>query len=220
MDKLSDDLKIEIVSRLSIQMLGCLMCVSKGWHNFITSTTTTSYLPVKFYGIVIREEYGKADELLLAIIWNSFGNDTKFYYPNDFGTNTKWLDYCNGFFLFWHRYKDKSLLNIKHYVVFNPLTKQYVTVDKPIPRSRDRDYAVLAYDPCRSNFFQIVRFESSTHLKVFFSETDLIADSNKINLEVEKAPRSYLCMQSNSNIALFVVDGVAFDVNIGFLVLH
>ncbi|KAM7274127.1 hypothetical protein ACFE04_028791 [Oxalis oulophora] len=124
-----------------------------------------------FYGIATREENCKATTLLRGINdWYRCNSDTKFQIPDAFGPKTKWLDYCNGLFLFWHRI-DNSLPK-NHYVVFNPLTKQYVAIDKPTSRSRDKDYAVLAYDSYRSNYFKIVRFESSTNLKVFFSETD------------------------------------------------
>ncbi|KAM7267814.1 hypothetical protein ACFE04_009980 [Oxalis oulophora] len=166
MDKLSDDLKLDIISRLSysIKDIGRLLCVSKGWLNLIA----TSYLPVKFYGVVIREENSKADSLSEAVFFNFIGKGkVKLHIPIAFNTRVKWLDYCNGLFLFWHP-EGKSLP--KYYVVFNPLTKQGVAVDKPLPKSRDRDYAVIAYDACRSNYFKIVRFESLTHMKVFYSE--------------------------------------------------
>ncbi|KAM7267928.1 hypothetical protein ACFE04_010094 [Oxalis oulophora] len=119
------------------------MCVSKRCHNLIA----TSYLPIKFYGVTVREENCNAFSLCLAASWHNFKVDINLRFPAEFVSKTKWLDYCNGLLLLWHR-EGESLPS--YYFVLNPLTKQYVAVDIPTPRTRVRDYAVLAYDACRS----------------------------------------------------------------------
>ncbi|KAM7274259.1 hypothetical protein ACFE04_028923 [Oxalis oulophora] len=177
MDYLSDDLRLDIASRLPLKTLGCLMCVSKTWQNLIT----TSHLHMKFDGILIREEiYGPS-------LWNPvtfFRSDLRLRLPGKFDTAI-WLDYCNGLLLLWQRGPSKC------YAVVNPLTKQYALIDKPTSRSRDKDYAVLAYDPNESKYFKIVRFETSRHLKVFHSETGRWA---KINPQKRGTKKREVCM--------------------------
>ncbi|KAM7267739.1 hypothetical protein ACFE04_009905 [Oxalis oulophora] len=144
------------------------MCVSRDLHRFIATT----YLPTKFYGVAVREENCHARSWTISVCWDIFEAGINLDLPAEINMSkiTNWLDYCNGLLLLWHS-GGKSLP--RYYIVINPLTKQSVTVDKPLAKSRDRDYAVLAYDAALSKYFKIVRFETSTHMKVFFSETVL-----------------------------------------------
>ncbi|KAM7267616.1 hypothetical protein ACFE04_009782 [Oxalis oulophora] len=142
------------------------MCVSKDLHRLIA----TSCFPTEVYAVAIREENSHARSWTISVFRDIFQAGINLDLPAEINMSksTTWLDYCNGLLLLWHS-GGKSLP--RYYIVINPLTKQSVTVDKPLAKSRDRDYAVLAYDAAQSKYFKIVRFETSTHIKVFFSET-------------------------------------------------
>ena len=73
-----------------------------------------------------------------------------------------------GIMLHLHKIKHRKINNnnreptsiLCHYVVLNPLTKQFHIMAKPNnPKTRDNFYAALAYDPSKSCHYKIVHFK-------------------------------------------------------------
>ena len=59
-----------------------------------------------------------------------------------------------------------------HYVVLNPLTKQFHIMAKPNnPKRRDNFYAALAYDPSKSCHYKTVHFQGFNELDIFNSKS-------------------------------------------------
>ncbi|KAM1202443.1 hypothetical protein ACFX2J_018389 [Malus domestica] len=69
-----------------------------------------------------------------------------------------YLDCCNGIILFFN-------VRTSQFCVFNPITKQHISIPIACAHEREHFYAALAFDPIESNHHRIVRIDYSPQSK-------------------------------------------------------
>ena len=145
---LSDDMLVEIVTRLPVKSFSRSKCVSKSWRSLLSNDYVRSKLPLIVSGVLQpSNSTGKNGPVYVttgdANLVAPTGLD---FFP--FRLNSTLIDCCNGLLLFY------STLTASFHVC-NPTTKKYVSLPKP---ARETMLSVLAFDPCRSRHFKVVNF--------------------------------------------------------------
>ncbi|KAF3433172.1 hypothetical protein FNV43_RR24274 [Rhamnella rubrinervis] len=176
---LPDDVMVDILCRLPTKQLSTTACVSKTWFRLIVASCFPKIATgISYLGLILRVEtilqhprvtFCKTDSMRV----HRFGSAP---IPNScskilpFKVSAKSLiDCCNGLLLFCHRNKAETK-SLYYYHVLNSVTKQCVTVPKPGKTALNM-YAALAYEPCESSYYKIVRFQGLRCLNIYSSET-------------------------------------------------
>ncbi|PQQ04143.1 uncharacterized protein Pyn_20258 [Prunus yedoensis var. nudiflora] len=167
---LCDDLLCNILFRLSQKDLVKCKMVAKSWHKIISHVWLRrfwSQSPV--LGIFFRTLH-PPDKTCVRLSY-IFLDDKYFYLhkPSKLvsreyqfrlvksqmrDTSDYNLDCCNGLFLLFHP-------DTYQFCVFNPITKQHVSIPKARPHEHEHFCAALAFDPLESNHYRVVRIDYS-----------------------------------------------------------
>lgn len=160
------NIQTKIFCRLSLEDQSKAMCVSNEWRNHVLNTTLPKKDPLLPF-VVAHNLHNPFIELEQLFNWCSLVMCSR-------AKPKKLINTCNGLLLFCHNDGEATniLRGVYYYYVLNPVTKQCVTVMKPIGQtSGGYSYAALAYDPAESWFFKIVRFQGLRHVNIFSSVT-------------------------------------------------
>ncbi|KAF7844989.1 F-box protein [Senna tora] len=175
---LSEEVKIEVLRRLSIKELSIAMCVSKPWRQLIILNFLPYIARILNFNYTGKFLLGNLQSSGLSMVNNETERRHSLIGPYEYvkfcstimqskATSQKLLDLCNGLLLFCQRQGDK----LYYYYVINPITKQCIMVTKPSPRTARFMCACLAYDPMESSYLRIVQFQGCRRLNIFSSET-------------------------------------------------
>ncbi|KQK04704.1 F-box protein At2g23160 [Brachypodium distachyon] len=174
---LTEDLIVEILSRVPVKPLCRFKCVSKAWENLISHPEHRKKLPQTLAGFL----YTSLSGLLPALAFTNASPQEERYpiFPSNFSflpefQDIRIMDCCNGLLLcrLWESTDDF------HYVLCNPATEKFTTV--PPSGNADNLYAArLGFDPAvsssRFHVFELVEYEEDdpviTGVRVYSSET-------------------------------------------------
>ncbi|XP_037416889.1 F-box protein At5g07610-like [Triticum dicoccoides] len=164
---LSDDLLVEIISRVPYQSTCCCKCVSRRWRDLVSHPDHRKKLPRStLAGIFYQTFRGERFPAMLCGYQSVSGNwctsmDCSLsFLPNCKRVNMYLLDSCNGLLLClcWNQ---PSEVNGFGYVVCNPATETWVTLPATTWSSKVRT-ARLGFDPSVSSHFHVFEFVSTT----------------------------------------------------------
>uniref|UniRef100_A0A453GG76 Uncharacterized protein n=1 Tax=Aegilops tauschii subsp. strangulata TaxID=200361 RepID=A0A453GG76_AEGTS len=172
--KLTDDLLVEVNSRVPYKSTCCCKCVSTRWRDLFSHPDHRKMLPQSLAGF-FYEGYNKNRSLKTARYFtNVSGEGDPFVDPSlAFLPNYKSLevlDCCNGLLLCrcWKETDPKTL----DYVVCNPATEKWVVVP-PTNWSSEVEVTRLGFDPAVSSHFHVFEFIDED---VWGTEEDKLSD--------------------------------------------
>ncbi|KAM1529331.1 hypothetical protein ACFX1Z_018549 [Malus domestica] len=169
-----DDLWFHILSRLSqLDLMKCKI-VAKSWHRIISDVWLRRFWSQSpIIGLYYRTLWPADDDTYLQLnyvclhhnynYWTTFWNNDilepdKLVVTQVRDVSDSYLDCCNGLILFFN-------LRTCQFCVFNPITKQHVSVPIACAHEREHFCAALAFDPLESNHYRIVRIDYSPQSK-------------------------------------------------------
>ncbi|XP_051212336.1 F-box protein At5g07610-like [Lolium perenne] len=179
-ERLTDDLILEILSRLPVKSLNRCKCVSKTWENLISDHNNRSKLPQTLAGFLYSSINPERSPLFALHFTNV--SDSEIGFPLILPTfnflpkyeTISLLDCCNGLLLCrWHG--DSAEYGF-HYVVFNPATKKWCA----LPHSSQAGKmctARLGFDAAVSSHFHVFEFaldddrDGDSFVEVYSSKT-------------------------------------------------
>ncbi|XP_062102827.1 uncharacterized protein LOC133812991 [Humulus lupulus] len=184
-ENLPEELKIDILCRLPTKKAATLALVSKSWLWLITTKVLPKTNPkLPFIGVVLIGSHDSRPNTTMLIETFEDSESASVlpdniervrHYPFSLITSRKIvMNCCNGLLLFSRCNESKRTYNYS-YIVFNPLTNQWVdfdyVVNKPSVAAKSTMYAALAYNPSESTFYRVVQFQGFRCLDVYYSET-------------------------------------------------
>ncbi|KAM0909036.1 hypothetical protein ACQ4PT_015092 [Festuca glaucescens] len=155
--KLTDDLLVEIISRLPFKATRRCKCVSTRWRDLVSHPDHQKMLPQSTLAGFFYQYYSggpskrprpdeRVGELVRPLSLSFLLGCKKI--------NINLFDCCNGLLLCRRRWKHNTL---EDYVVCNPATEKWVAVPA-IERSSEVEVACLAFDPAGSSHFHVFEF--------------------------------------------------------------
>ncbi|XP_020677107.1 F-box protein At3g26010-like [Dendrobium catenatum] len=162
---LTDDLLIEILTKLPLKCIYRCKCVSRSWRRLIEDRYITARLPLILSGVFYRSGPGDLEpEPKYGCNSNGSFHETDFNYLPFYHNSS--IKYCsNGLLLFY-----RSIPSA--FYVCNPTKKTWAAL--PNPRGKSQ-FSILAFDAYKSPYYKVVCFSGwpahGGQLEVFSSET-------------------------------------------------
>ncbi|KAM3354088.1 hypothetical protein ACQJBY_024991 [Aegilops geniculata] len=172
--KLTDDLLVEIISRVPYKSTCCCKCVSTRWRDLFSHPDHRKKLPQSLAGFFYEGYNRNRSPKTARYFTNVSGEGDPFVDPSlAFLPNYRSLeilDCCNGLLLCrcWKETDPKTL----DYVVCNPATEKWVAVP-PTNWSSDVEVTRLGFDPAVSSHFHVFEFIDED---VWGTEEDKLSD--------------------------------------------
>ncbi|TVU50141.1 hypothetical protein EJB05_01498, partial [Eragrostis curvula] len=152
MDQLTDDILVEILSRVPYRSLLRCSCVSRRWRDLIANPDHRRKLPQTLAGFFYH-----APKICFANASGTGSLPLLAFLPDREGKGIDLLDGCNGLLLCrCFRFADPKEFD---YLVINPATEKWVTV--PVSRrwSNKVEMARLGFQPAVSSHFHVLEFQ-------------------------------------------------------------
>ncbi|KAF7075274.1 hypothetical protein CFC21_080057 [Triticum aestivum] len=173
--RLSDDLLVEIISRVPFKSTRCCKCVCRRWRDVVSNPDHRKKLPRStlagfFYrtGHLCCRTMNRHYKSLTGKKWCR-GIDPALKFLPKYrlcDIHIDMLDCCNGLLLC--RRQQTDYHGTTDYVVCNPATKTWIAVPGT-DRSRELRVARLGFDPVVSSHFRVLEFaptdDNDTHVK-------------------------------------------------------
>ncbi|KAL6597748.1 hypothetical protein ACP70R_046553 [Stipagrostis hirtigluma subsp. patula] len=157
-NKLTDDLVVEVLSKVPYKSFCRCKCVSKTWLSFSLDPHYCDKLPKPFTGGLLYQEPDSTSITFVGPSPDDGSTDTSLsFLPNH--EVLELVDCCNGLVLCRHE-SSSSLADVSKLIVCNPATHQWIEL--PEPREEPEGFlyrAKLAFDPHWSPHFYIFRFK-------------------------------------------------------------
>lgn len=211
MRDLSDDMLVEIVTRMPLKSFSRSKCVSKSWQALLSDNYVRNKLPLIVSGVFQpSNSTGKNGPVYLS------ASDDARLYPARLDSNrltSTLIDCCNGLLLFY-----SSVTSC--FSVCNPTTNKHVTLPKPSEKTK---LSVLAFDPCHSHHFKVVSFTGwrtqSADLEVFCSESgawvthtvDWGIDTNALSATIRYMDGTLYILAQPDQVVALDLDSMACD---------
>ncbi|KAL6605777.1 hypothetical protein ACP70R_041430 [Stipagrostis hirtigluma subsp. patula] len=163
---LSDDLLVEILSRLPVRSVCRFKCVSRSWRKLISDRDLRKKLPQTLAGFFYLSFNGERCPYRAQHFTNVSGKGVPFVYPSfSFlpvpSSDVSLLDCCNGLLLcccYQPGPHDPDGMRPSCYAVCNPATEKWVILpdsSRAIGKVRS---ARLCFDPAISSHFHVVEY--------------------------------------------------------------
>ncbi|XP_048539017.1 putative F-box protein At1g50870, partial [Triticum urartu] len=199
----TDDIILEILSRLPARSVNRFKCVSVPWRDLITDPANRNKLPQVLVGFLYMSFHSVHHHHFASVsgVAAPFDPPLPYLQPNKY-KDMEQVDACNGLLLYrgctknlapWDWTEDDC-----RFVVYNPATGSWVELPpQPQPqepvKGRSR-VAGLAFDPAVSSHFHVLRFEeadssSVTGVSIYSSRTG--AWSHRDRVMAEEVTLSY-----------------------------
>ncbi|XP_058099101.1 F-box protein At5g07610-like [Magnolia sinica] len=180
---LTDDLLINILSRLPLKSLLRFKCVSKAWQLLISDSFLQRILPTPMSGLIFSDRYRNncpVERVQYAFITDKT-HPTCNNSPTDIGNLSFFprhrelytVDCCNGLLLGLHR---QDIYSTPVYYVINPATKKWAELPAPA-KERPHTTHRLAFDPRISPHYTLICSGSFTGVDIFSSKTGVWVQS-------------------------------------------
>ncbi|KAM0851360.1 hypothetical protein ACQ4PT_052468 [Festuca glaucescens] len=165
MDRLTDDILADIISRVPYKATCCCKCVSKRWRDLITHPDHRAKMPQSLVGFFYESDDiarfpRKARYFINALAQGCppLVDPSLSFLPKHGSLDI--LDSCNGLLLCLLR-EGTDTDEILYYVVYNPSTEKWVVVPTTDWSSRAEVY--LAFDPAVSFHFHVCELVDAWH---------------------------------------------------------
>ncbi|TVU45547.1 hypothetical protein EJB05_05036, partial [Eragrostis curvula] len=153
---LTDDLLVDILSRVPIKTLCCCKCVSPSWRDLISNPAHRKKLPQTLFGFFYFDEFETCQFVSLVAPKKGQPRSPS---PVDFSFlpgDGQVLDCCNGLVLL-NCWTGSGSTRRGTYVVCHPATKKCVAVPEPTETGKKCFGIRLCFDPAVSWDFHVVR---------------------------------------------------------------
>ncbi|KAJ1296573.1 hypothetical protein BS78_01G311700 [Paspalum vaginatum] len=180
----TDDLLVEILSRLPVRSLCRFKCVSRSWRNLISDPVHRKKLPHTLTGFFYHSLSGERFPRVAHHFTNVTGKGVPFIFPSfSFlpvpSDDVLLLDSCNGLLLcrcFEPDPRDSDGIGPFHYVVCNPATEKWVMLPDGSWVAGERRTARLGFDPTVSLHFHVIEYvvdenDCVTGVEIYSSRT-------------------------------------------------
>ncbi|KAM0884362.1 hypothetical protein ACQ4PT_031038 [Festuca glaucescens] len=160
--ELSDDLLIEIISRVPFKSTRCCKCVCRRWRDLVSDPDNHKKLPRSILAGFFYKNFstGRACRCYhsLAGSWGPRIDPSLSFLPTSIYTGVEVLDCCNGLLLCrpWNQ--------IWNYVVCNPAAETWVTMHSEWTDGVSE--ARLGFDPAVSSHFHVFEFAHPLYWKM------------------------------------------------------
>ncbi|XP_037467344.1 F-box protein At5g07610-like [Triticum dicoccoides] len=183
-DTLTDDVLIEILSRVPAKSLCRFKCVSSHWLALIDHPDHRNKLPQTLAGFFYTSSKSSVEQLFLELPFRFAGVSGKRCPPVDTSFSflpshrrVDLLDCCNGLLLCrW--YGVSSLGDEFCYIVCNPATKEWVSLPD---RSHENKVGIerLGFDPTMSSHFYVFVLLENVNFNAYLSEVEVYSSETK-----------------------------------------
>uniref|UniRef100_A0A0D9V182 F-box domain-containing protein n=1 Tax=Leersia perrieri TaxID=77586 RepID=A0A0D9V182_9ORYZ len=155
---LTDDLVVNILSRLPLKSFCLIKCVCKSWAILSTDNYfCTKLLPRTPAGLLYQDNDSSLIQIARIPSGNSEIETSLGFMPHH--QNVKLVDCSNGLILLTHGSKSDSL-DAVHFIVCNPATQEWIALPDTRPRLDGSDYvSMLAFNPSSSPCFYVFNFQ-------------------------------------------------------------
>ncbi|KAJ0972153.1 hypothetical protein J5N97_020112 [Dioscorea zingiberensis] len=163
---LTDDILIEILTKLPLKSLFRLTSVSKQWQRLISDRYLSNKLPLMLSGVYHFPHNAKTGVEKPRFAWlseNGFEDMSLSFFP--FNLSSTIIDCCHGLLLFY------SSLHGRFYVC-NPILKKWFQLPK---LGKSNHLSILAFDPRHAARYRVVCFTGwlaqGAEIEIYSSET-------------------------------------------------
>ncbi|KAK3137048.1 hypothetical protein QOZ80_5BG0446970 [Eleusine coracana subsp. coracana] len=156
----TDDILIEILSRLPVGSVCRFKCVSRSWLNLISDPCYREKLPQTLAGFFYSSLHNK-DHHFTSITENGtpFIDPSFPYLPVSSSSDLQLLDSCDGLLLCFYILRgppnSDGILSL-HYAVCNPATEKWVMLPDVMVPDGEESYARLCFDRTVSWHFHVI----------------------------------------------------------------
>ena len=167
--KVTDDLVVEILSRLPFKSFCRFKCVCKSWLAFSSDPHYSQKLPKVPTGFFYQDRDNSAVQFV-SLSKNDEGIDgTLSFLPHY--EQLKFIDCCNGLVLCEYRSSHTSP-DIFRFIVCNPATREWRILPDTQRKSDNFSYTtILGFDPSRSPHFCVFNFHEDGDPDNFYNGT-------------------------------------------------
>lgn len=153
---LTDDLVVEILSRLPFKSFSRFKCVCKAWLDFSFDPHYSQKLPKAHNGGFFYQDHNSAIQLVSLCKHDEEIDGTLSFLPGY--EHLEFVDCCNGLVLCEYR-SNYTSADILRFIVCNPATQEW-TILPDTQRNADKFYytAKLCFDPSQSPHFYVFNF--------------------------------------------------------------
>uniref|UniRef100_A0ACD6A6F7 Uncharacterized protein n=1 Tax=Avena sativa TaxID=4498 RepID=A0ACD6A6F7_AVESA len=181
---LTDDLVLEILSRLPLKSFCRFKCVCKSWLALSSDPHCRHKLPRTPVGVLYQITSHGSGIYLAQLPYSDRKINTRLSFVpcHEF---LELMGCSNGLLLCYHVGITTYFADISHVVVCNPATQEWMSLPNTEPGPADSDYdLMLCFDPSWSQQFYVFNFqlgpsrdgEVSNEVKVFFSKDSTWSD--------------------------------------------
>ncbi|CAM0957988.1 unnamed protein product [Alopecurus aequalis] len=198
--KLTDDLVVDILSRLTYKDFCRSKCAYKAWSAFSSDPDYLKKLPEKVTNGLLHQGHNKSAIPLITLCQDDGEIDGIFSDVPHY-EHLQLLNCCNGLVLCKYR-SNYSSTRICHFVVCNPATRQWRIIPDTHPMTDDPRYVtILAFDPSWSPQFYIFNFHLKHHhglilgtskLEIFCSKSSTWLVDDKWDSDISVSCRSHI----------------------------
>ncbi|KAK1643183.1 hypothetical protein QYE76_060988 [Lolium multiflorum] len=178
---LTDDLVVEILSRLPLKSFCRFKCVCKSWLAFSSDPHYRHKYPRTPVGVLYRVNVNRYRIHLAELPYGDREINTRLSFVPCYEFLE--LKGCsNGLLLCYHARLKTYFADISHVIVCNPATQEWMSLPNTEPGPADSDYdLMLCFDPLWSEHFLVFNFqygpsrdgEISSEVKIFFSKDSI-----------------------------------------------
>jgi hypothetical protein len=209
--KLTDDLVVDILSRLTYKDFCRCKCAYKAWSAFSSDPDYCKKLPKKVTTGLLYQGHNNPAIPLVSLSQDD-GEIDGILADVPHYEHLEFLDCCNGLVLCKYR-SSFSSPHICRFVVCNPATREWRILPDTHPTTDDPHYvSILAYDPTWSPQFYIFNFHlkhfhglilGTSKLEIFHSETSTWLVDDTLDPDIDICFRAHLFV----NGMLYVTTG-------------
>lgn len=198
MSSLTDDLVVEILSRLPLNSFCRFKCVCKSWCALSSDPHYRKKFPRNPIGMFYQIPEYRTDIHLARLPSSNQEIDTTLSFVPCY-EDLQLMGCSNGLLLCYHGGIRTYFADISHVIVCNPATQEWMSLPntEPGPSSSGCDL-VLCFDPSWSQHFHVLSFqflsstvgEAFTEVKIFFSENFIWSSCRwRIETRFQGSPR-------------------------------
>ncbi|XBJ07356.1 hypothetical protein VPH35_012898 [Triticum aestivum] len=197
---LTDDLVVDILSRLTYKSFCRCKCAYKAWSAFSSDPDYREKLPKKVTTGLLYQGHNKSAIPLVSLCPDD-GEIDGILADVPHYEHLEFLDCCNGLVLCKYRSSYTST-NVCRFVVCNPATREWRILPDTHPGTDDPRYVtILAFDPSWSPQFYIFNFHlkrvhglilGTSKLEIFQSESSTWLEDDTLDRDINISGRTHL----------------------------
>ena len=208
--KLTDDLVVDILSRLEYRPLCRCKCAYKAWSALSADPEYRKKLPNKVTTGLLYQCRNKSAVSLVSL-FQQIGEIDGILADVPHHEHLEFLDCCNGLVLCKYN-SSYTTPGICRFVVCNPATRQWrILPDTHAGKDSHHATTILAFDPSWSPHFYVFNFNRSSNLEMFSSACSVWLVDDNWDSDISVSCRSHIFLHGKLYVETTGQEVVVFE---------